>query len=559
MAVSSRLQAENFTSFVGGLNIRRNDFNLAEDETPRMVNIDVDPRGGITTRRGAQRWNNTTDIGNPADWEPRSAELHALSSGQFAVYLTSNATIWEVSQSGVPTDLAIPCSATPHLADFAPWGNIMYFATGLATRSAKREGLGLTTLLGPVDATTAPAWNNDYTTPIGGVMPFAELCAAHTGYMFIANTIEGGQPHPNRVRWSHPDRPEDWAELDYIDIHEGGGYITAIIPFQDHLLIFKPNSVWALYGYDADSWQLIKTSRSVGAATPGAVTRSETAVYFYSGSGRSGIYAYSGGEVVHISEKLRTAMVEIVAYEETWVCWAGRRLYCSMPWTQPDIGADSRTRTLFIFDPEVGDGAWMAAEPALGEATVVVERADLSTEHPLVMIVGVDGETPILRLDGMAAAADSIRKTLALEPFVASYTTGWFNAGWPERRKSWRRPRLICREPDETVSIRMDTFWDYKQDTPRRSHIITLDAEGNVFWRLNGALDPGGFDWGDGAMWGAAESSGSEALRPQPAGIGGLGVKKAIQLRFSTDEETPGKAWGIDAGVLKFVARRFTT
>ena len=45
--------------FSGGLNFRSDQFNLASSESPKMLNVDVDPRGGIKMRLGVNRRNST--------------------------------------------------------------------------------------------------------------------------------------------------------------------------------------------------------------------------------------------------------------------------------------------------------------------------------------------------------------------------------------------------------------------------------------------------------------------------------------------------------------------
>ena len=39
-------------SFSGGLNLRSDQFNLAQNESPDLLNVDVDPRGGVRLRKG---------------------------------------------------------------------------------------------------------------------------------------------------------------------------------------------------------------------------------------------------------------------------------------------------------------------------------------------------------------------------------------------------------------------------------------------------------------------------------------------------------------------------
>ena len=46
-------------SFAGGLNLRADQFDLAKNESPDMMNVSVDPRGGVAMRSGIDRRNST--------------------------------------------------------------------------------------------------------------------------------------------------------------------------------------------------------------------------------------------------------------------------------------------------------------------------------------------------------------------------------------------------------------------------------------------------------------------------------------------------------------------
>ena len=214
---------------------------------------------------GWDRW--SADIVDPeTDWDPRRAYLSQLADGTDIVYIAANNTIFASEFDATFTDLALDAEALPHMADFVSYGDDTYIALGRNNQMARRSGTdtpGLLTVGG------AGSWNDDYLTPVHGVAPTAEVIEAHSGYLFAANLEEDGTVFPNRVRWSHPTSPDDWATDDFLDIDIGGNKITALQSYEDHLLIFKPDSIWALYGYDLDSWQLVQkssTSRSHVAA-----------------------------------------------------------------------------------------------------------------------------------------------------------------------------------------------------------------------------------------------------------------------------------------------------
>jgi hypothetical protein len=383
--------------------------------------------------------------------------------------------------------------------------------------------------------------------------------------MFVANTVEDGTTYPNRLRWSHPDQPEDWAKADYIDVLQGGSKITGLRSFRDHLLIFKVDSVWALYGYDSNSWQLIKVSTSIGVPHPGAITKSEDTVYFYSASGRNGIYAYQGNDPVLISDPIRRATDAIISDADVWMSWISRRLWCSLPY-DPDPFANSHG-SVFVWDPELSEGgSWIRYKPARGTIACIVERSDVGLENPLVVTCGCTGFAGAMKvMANVNVAGDVFSSGEGLVGFKCHYRTNWKHAGWPELQKSWLRPRVIARVPTENVRVRIDTYWNYDASNAQRTHVFEVNAAGGVFWRALGAADPKGqgFDWGDGAMWQSGQRVGDTIVRPTSAnaarGGGSLGWARAVSLEFQPEDYTEAKAWAIDAVVLKLNMRRFTT
>jgi hypothetical protein len=49
--------------FTGGLNLRSDQFQLADNESPEMLNVEVDPRGGVFSRGGMARINTSNVAG----------------------------------------------------------------------------------------------------------------------------------------------------------------------------------------------------------------------------------------------------------------------------------------------------------------------------------------------------------------------------------------------------------------------------------------------------------------------------------------------------------------
>ena len=574
----NRLEPINLMDWTGGLNLRRNQFQLGENESPDMLNVDVDPRGGFATRKGWARWN-ATDIVDPTTnlWRPRHAAVHNLASNEQIVYVVNNHKIYSAGADRIFTQLTgVPANAVPHEADFAQWGDYIYIATGMFSTPYRRHlteaPVALSQAFSEVDA------------PVHNTMPKAEHLAAHAGYLFCAATTEGGQNYFARVRWSHPAKPDSWRSSDYIDIDAGGGRITGIMSFRDHLLIFKTNSLWALYGYDDQSWQLIKVSMSVGCPAISAATRSETAIYFFSASDKGGIYGYSGETPEYISENLRPAFEEIIAYENVFVSWAGRRLWVAVPWAK-DVGPIDGVSTCFVFDPDIGEGAWTMYRASVGALALVIDGSDVNARYPLATMWSNQVAVMVV-LDFIEDAYDSILEPAVLgtgdgsylstsagqdlgisgrnppgEVFETYYRTRWLHAGWPDRKKSWRRPGFIVRQVPYDVDLIVETFRDYNETTIYRSRTLKLRAEGDNYWTETGHAEAnvGGFDWTKdgkadlsktGADWGP-QQQGSNIIR-----AGSMGLARAVQMRVRPSPNTMRK-WGVDGVVAKIKMRRF--
>jgi hypothetical protein len=577
--MANRLDPINMVDFTGGLNTRASPFQLGENETPESLNVAVDRVGGIYSRYGWERWNDEDLWDDPATWDPRRAYMHALSDGSYNTYLAANGKLFASTGTPAFVDLALACTAVTHLADFASLGDTLYVARGRETAGARRAG---STAFQVLAQSGAGNWNDDYTSPLAGppAMPAAELCESHAGYLFVANTEEDGLDFPNRIRWSHPTSAVDWAQADYIDILSEGNKITALMSYQDHLLVFKSDGIWAIYGYDADSWQVIKKSTTIGTPGPQAVTRSETAVFFYSASDHGSVYAYTGELPQEISPQLRRSIGQITHPDLIWVGWLRRKLWVTVPWSYE--GPDSDSVGVFVFDPAVGDnGCWMFFQSEAGGLGPLVGGSNLessfrpmgvlrNTETPrLVLLDAIEdfaydhvsdtsflGATTTLSdpFASLALTTSDGKLIIAsgspgLQPFRTIYRTPWLTAGWPTRKKSFRRPDFVCRRTGLTHQLRIQSFRDYEEVNPRRQHTVQVDSQGLTLW--------GQFDWTatedappDAPVWGSGRVAGNKVVRG-----GSFGLCRALQVRIQSF--TPGARWGIDAIVLKLVMRRF--
>jgi hypothetical protein len=316
---------------------------------------------------------------------------------------------------------------------------------------------------------------------------------------------------------------------------------------------------------------VVKKSTTAGAPGPQAVTRSERAVFFYSGSDSGAVYAYSGEEPQEISTGIRRSLATITQHDKVWVGWLKRKLWVTVPWSYSGPADDSTG--VFVFDPAVNEnGCWMFYESAAGGLGPLVGGSNIhtsafpmgvlrNTEWPRIVMldaiedqaydlvgdVSVLGSTTgsswdfpaILTGDGYEIIATGTPGAL---PFETIYRTPWVTGGWPTRKKSFRRPDFVCRRTGLTHQLRIQSFRDYEEVNARRQHTMQIDSQGITLW--------GQFDWGDGSQWGAGRATGNKIVRG-----GSFGLCKALQVRITG--MTPGARWGIDAIVLKHVMRRF--
>jgi hypothetical protein len=530
----NRLKPLNMMDFTGGVNLRPEAFQLAENELPEMINLEVDPRGGINTRKG---WRYTTaNQVKTGPWNPRNAYTHRDANGNQWTYVTAANNLYGALPTGAWSNVTTPCTADPHQADFASWDDLVYVARGRANASAFIAGLTATTLT----VSAAANWQNDYTAPgATDTFPAAELIAQHQGYMFVAGTREDSVDYPNRVRWSHPNNPRRWAKDDYIDISEGGQRITAIIPFTDRLLVFKPDAVWALFGYSAETWEMTNVSRTIGCLNQQTVARSEDAVFFLSWP--QGVFAYTGTQISELSVQIRTVFmdnwIDPSSAVNSWVGWVGRRLWVSLPYSGKHPGPDDAA-TAFVWDPVMS--SWTMFRGADNDVPgPYVERVETNTEESQVAFVRLSPYA--VSLDYVPGDATDECVPGEVRQFTTHMRTRWIDAGSPTWKKSWRRPDFLLRAVTVDASLNVQVFHDFDNYNAQRHFMLayTPDAQQSVY---------GTFNWGDGTEYGGSTQT-SSVERGSTMGRAGT-----VQLQI---DGYPGVQWGLNGIIFKYIPRRF--
>ncbi len=528
----ARLNVLRQDDFTGGLNLRADQFQLATNESPRMLNVEIDPRGGVFSR-GAMRRINTSSIA--AHWFPENL-VPFYGDTHFVMLSTGfdTATNGDVfySTGGNFSPLSIPVT-DEHGASFAPWGSNLYIATGSGSVSYKWNGTTKTAL-----NASGPTWQDSYQSPTGGYFPKARHAITHAGKVFVANTVENGVAHPDRIRWSHPNSPENWANLDYIDIKDGATGITALAVFSGHMLVFKQNSVFAVFGYDSDTFQVVEVSRTVGAGTPHSVCTTERGIYFFSYP--DGLMYYNGNTLADIFEPIRPAVtsgfINSAAIDEVYVNYINRRIWVSVPYSE--TATFSYPTTSFVYDPSVSrNGAWLQFSTAdsrgvAGGCTFISE--DGTTRH----LAAHPTSPQVLRVDMYANSYDDI--TGVDYQFTSRYRTRWLDAGSYSQIKMFRRPDVVVKQQTNTSSLLIKAYADYEEadNGEIKSYSLSIDGSGSgLIW--------GSTNWG--SNWGAA-NTGSQVISGRS-----IGLARSIQLEFVGPT---GQAWGVNSYSLKYNPRK---
>lgn len=547
------IRTDNFT---GGLNYDSNAFSLNDTETNDALNVDFNAKGGVSTRWGFKRLNTTAIGGGGAGsvtvnrlfpWDNSSRRL--LVSTATKVYAYPSTTT-----AGALDDLGITHDTT-YGASFSTWdddvNNIVYISCGHGNAGRKISGTTVTSLT----ASGTGAWQNDLTNPNGTHMPYSQLVASHADRLWVANTYESSVAYPNRVRFSHPLFPESWRQDDYIDVVAGGPKITGIVPFGGFLLIFKEKAVFALYGFNEETFQLVDISRNVGAVAPNCIVATELGVYFFSNP--EGVFFFDGSALKDIFEPIRPLLIDSEISEQAIqgmsMGWSNRRLYLSLPAGQDVVDvlaydssieeydstvrnynggtqAARATRT-FVYDESVGKGSWTAYQTADGFG-LVCPVDFLQQDSRLVHVAAHPYQPYLLTLDVREnGSVDNITGTDVA--FTSYWTTGWQDGNNVSAKKFWRRPEFIFRRETDVASVRVDVYQDWDSFTPVKYFTLTPPE-----------ADPNTGNW---QSWGEPEFGASHLFADS------LGLARSVRLKISNTSSSP---WAVYSIVYRYNPRK---
>jgi hypothetical protein len=530
--------------FTGGLNLRSDQFQLADNESPEMLNVEVDPRGGVFSRGGMARIHSVDVSGG---WDPQKLTPFYSTTSHLMLANGQRVQRW-VPASNTFTNLEfasgspIACNGV-HGACFAPWGDTLYVATGTGgTAVATYKWNGSATYATALGTITSNAhWLVD------GKFMQAEHIIVHSNKMFAANVVTEGVYHRNRLHFSQESLPEKWDKDDFYDILGGGEGITGMVVVNGVLVIFKPYAIYALYGYDNTDYRLVEVSSSIGCYSHHAMIQTETGVYFY--SSQKGLHFFDGSQIVDLFEPLRTAYdlgyINSAAPDAVTVSWVGRRIWLSLPYSTTGTGAVVPTVNI-VFDPSMRSYTMFSTYDNKGVVGGTDFRDSNGNEfrlmcHPTVPCV--------LAVDRYNLPYDMIDVDGSTDGFSTVYRTKWFDAGSYLQRKMFRRPDLVMRETDSAQNITVDVYHDFQEANGSEARTFTINqtsTEQGLVWGGLWAFEPVG-ESPYGSYWSNDVLGGSIKTAKN------LGLCKSVQLRFSGELKKP---WGINSIGYKWQPRR---
>lgn len=532
--------------FTGGLNLRSDQFQLADNESPEMLNVEVDPRGGVFSRGGIARIHSGNVVGT---WSPhRLFPFYGATNNLMLSNSTKISYLNGTNFTNVSTGVVDVTSTSEHGVACASWGSTLYMVCGAAGTNGGYYWSGSGNAVNLTASGTAPsAWQNSPST-IDFKIPQAEHICQHSNRMFVANTKENGILYPNRLRWSWEDAPNNWHEPDYIDIAGGGTQITGICVVNGGLVIFKEYAIYYLYGYDSTDYRVVQISNDVGCYGPSAFTVTQQGVFFY--ANRKGLYLFDGTNMTNIFEPLRPAYdlgyINTNLPAKVSLSWLGRRLWMSLPYDSTSSIADRATINV-VYDPSMGSYTMFSTADGYG----VIGGTDYRTATGQEIRVAIHPNVPcVVQVDKYVDDYDSINVDGTISGFNTVYRTKWFDGGSFLQRKMFRRPDLVMRETEANEVINVKVFHDYQEalGSEKRTFDILLSGTANGLtwdtenWTLEGlGQDVYSSVWSSDVLGGSIQTAQN------------LGLAKTVQLRFGGEQKKP---WGINSIGYKWVPRR---
>jgi hypothetical protein len=457
--------------YTGGLNTRGNAFQLANNETPDCLDVDLQIGGGFVQRKVVVPWGTSTpSVGMQNMWTYGSpgTSQQVVGQGTDGKLYWSTGTTWTNISSTVHSGL---CTAAEMNGD-------LYICDGVGA-PIRWTGSAGTALGQSWNETIGGEGAND------GNMPIAKLITNHMGMMFLASTTESGTAFTNRIRWSHPGFPEDWRQEDFIDIDVGrdNDFITAIIEYRERLYIFKNSSTYELTGYSPATFQVVPLVQDIGCVGPLALCLSDVGLFTFSWP--QGVFLDKGTGPYPIFDKIRPMIrdgfiPEAYASKIALAYVNNQNVWCAVPWQAATVN----TRVL-VYDPWIWkqrymrflQGPWYPYSMPISCFTTLV-----STSAGYQYLAAHSSAARVGQLEQIGVQDNWGGGTTSA--FQGYYRTDWFDLGQEAVFKRWRHPEFVVRTGTSSP-IQVDVYRDYDPTNLSSTYFIqpaTAQGGNTLVW-----------------------------------------------------------------------------
>jgi hypothetical protein len=546
---------EELNDFTGGLNLRADQSSLAPNESPDLLNVDVDPRGGVERRDNIDALNTTAlngDILMIADhFETTSgteqiivAAKNSAGTGTELWFGTGgNFTLIEDATGVVTlTGVSVPSSVTFNDSTYISNGELFDSPADKSALRWRGGNSGTALTLGVGD------WGAN------GHFPQARFTTTWGERVWAAYTTEASTDRASLIRWSKINDAENWLEADYIevDIGEHGDAITAIVPDGDRLLVFKQESVYAIYGFDSDTFQVVNLTRAAGCRSGTVPVATPLGVFFW--YAEEGLFLLSQQGLAHIFSRLKPAVENgfLTLSNAPSLMWFDQRLWLSVDFQSGDNhtgSSQSGRRNIFILDGSLGEGgAWTRHD--INARWLWAYRPPGDTHLALMATSDVDLDSvPTGLFTRVSKAMQNNDKDdytgAGSQPIRSHYQTRWLSGNRPTFPKRWGKTRTILLT-DNTVRVSMQILKDYNASgaTVLYSKDLVGDSSTAVWGTARWGID----------SWVSLSNSRIYKFFRWPS----AGTAKAISIRFSiAPDDTYGHGkWGMTSIVGMYRTRR---
>ncbi|MFW6288028.1 MAG: hypothetical protein ACOC2J_04685 [bacterium] len=287
--------------FSGGLNEIGNQVEIGDNQTPSCQNCVFDEMGALVKRKG---YKSILDTEIDADKIDGIYLFHKKDGARYMI-VAAEGSLYEVDESDGTTSILeydgggdVDDLNDTSEVSFTTWGNTCYISTGHDD---------LLEFDGDVVKTNSDA-------------PRGTLITNHQNIIFIS----GNKNNPSELYYSELGTG-DFSDYSTIKVStDDGDHINNIIKQQNNLVIFKTNSIHALYGSSEFNFELREVQPNVGTISPRSVVNIMNRLFFLY---RDGVYVFDGTSIKMVSEMITPSIKKIVNPQETAAAWDSQRYY----------------------------------------------------------------------------------------------------------------------------------------------------------------------------------------------------------------------------------------